>query len=87
MKKLSEIYEGLNQEEPLAVLRYGMSRDGGSQNVTFSDGFTCMLDYGIGSPTRGKFVKSLTNKTVIDLPQKYKDVLKEYKYFQNKDLL
>lgn len=69
--KLKELFN--ESAEPLTVT-IDVLRDGGSNRCTFSDGFICLFDWGVGSKTRGKFVKSWEDRTVIELPKKYLDI-------------
>ena len=62
-------------------------RDGGSMRIEFSDGFTCMYDHGINSSTKGKFVKGFQDRTIVDLPEKYKEILRKDDRFGYKDTI
>lgn len=72
--KLQSIYEDATE---LKLTSGGVTyKDGGSKPLVFSDGFSCMFDWGIGSPTKGKFVKSSKDRTVIIPDEKYLNILR-----------
>ena len=72
--KLQDIYEDITN---LKLTSGGNTfKDGGSKPLDFSDGFSCMFDWGIGSPTKGKIVKSWEDRTVITLDEKYLNILR-----------
>lgn len=72
--KLQSIYEDATE---LKLTSGGITiMDGGSRPLEFSDGFSCMFDWGIRSPTKGKFVKSWKDRTVIIPDEKYLNILR-----------
>lgn len=72
--KLQDIYEDVTTD--LKLVSCMGTRDGGSHHLEFSDGFKCMFDFGINSPTKGKFVKAWKDRTVITPDKKYLDLLR-----------
>ena len=80
--QLSQIYESINDLKMVSCMG---TRDGGSHHIEFSDGFKCMFDWGIHSSTKGNFVKSWKDRTIINLPEKYKKILRDDERFGFKD--
>jgi len=76
IRTISQVKD-IDDFEKLEILSCITVRDGGSQKIKFSDGFSCVYDNGINSVTRGKFVKDFKDRTVIDVPEKYKELLKK----------
>jgi len=81
-KQLGLIYENMND---LVLVSCMGTRDGGSMHLEFSDGFKCMYDHGMNSSTKGNFVKSWKDRTVIKFPEKYKNLLRNDERFGYKD--
>ena len=71
--KLGAVYEDV---AGLKVISCNTLRDGGSRHIEFNDGFECLYDWGMMSKTKGKFVKSWQDRTVIELDEKHLNVLK-----------
>lgn len=82
IKKIGLIYEDMDK---LKLESCMSTRDGGSQHIVFSDGFKCMYDHGLNSPTKNNFVKSWKDRTIIELPEQYKEILKQSELFGYKD--
>jgi uncharacterized protein (DUF3820 family) len=44
-----------------------------------------MYDHGINSSTKGKFVKGFQDRTIVDLPEEYKELLRKDERFGYKN--
>jgi hypothetical protein len=62
----------------LHVTNHDVYQDGGSEVYDFSDGFSFTIDNGLGSKTKGFFVKSLEDHTVINVLSKYFKAIHRY---------